>query len=606
MKEVLLKFKAETKDAEKNVENLNQDVQQTKKSAEDTNKAIDSGMEALDKRTNGAISGLKSLRSGLGSVISGMKTLRFAIAATGIGALLLAITSLTAYFTKTERGAQKLRVIMAALGSIVDNLVDVVIGLGESLVDAFENPKKTVQELGDSIKTYVIDAVQNIMEGLGLLGDAFSKLLEGDFAGALDTAKEGAKQLGSGLWDLSPVGAVFNTLSEGAQEFAKDVMNDVRAAASLADRLNKVKVAERELRVERAEANAVIERQKFISDDITRSYEERLQAARNAFTLEQDLLDRQLANERERLAIMEQQASLAESDEETLEAIADQRIKLAELEQASATKQIELNNKINALENERKMKAEEATAKAEEARLKEEEARNEELKAREEAIQKITEATLSQTEAEILAVQQKYDELIRLADKYGQDTVELREKASKEIQAIEDKAAKEEKERQKAVAKQKEDVTATAVNTALSLAEEGSTVQKSLAVAQSLWNTYQGITTALGSAPPPFNFISAALTGAAGFAAVRNILSTSPENAGSSGGGVGSVPSTASSGASGAPNVSLLGGNNPLSQISDALRQNAERPPKAIVVGQEVTSQQAADRRIFKKAQLAK
>ena len=605
MKEKVIVFKADTKSAEKNVENLNKDVQEVDKSADKANESIDKGLESLDKRTNGLVSGFKSLRSGLGSVITGMKSLKFAIAATGIGALLIAITSLTAYFTKTERGAQKFRVIAAALGSILDNLVDVVIHLGESLFNAFENPKKTVQELGQTIKTYVLDSVAQITSGLGLLGDAFRKLLEGDFSGALDTAKEGAKELGKGLFNLSPAGVIFNTVADGAQELFENIVKDTKAASNLADQLNRIKVAERELRVARAEANAEIERQKFISDDITRSFEERTEAARKAFALEQELLTKQLANERERLSVMEQQASLAESDEDTLEAIADQRVKLAELEQASATKQIELNNKINALENERLAKIAERKAKEEELAKAEQEAAQKALEEREKALNEITKAELSAKDAEIMAAQEKYDELIRLAQQYGQDTTALREKAAKEVNAIEKKYADEEVERQKAVAKQKEDVTQTAVSTALSLVQEGSTASKALAIAQSLWNTYQGITTALASAPPPFNFISAAVTGAAGFAAVRNIASTNPQNAGSGSAGVSGLSSASASGATGgAPNISLLGGNNPLGQISEALKQSADNPAKAIVVSEDVSTRQAADRRRFMKAKL--
>ena len=47
-------------------------------------------------------------------------------------------------------------------------------------------------------------------------------------------------------------------------------------------------------------------------------------------------------NEQERLRILEAQAELSDSNEEALEAIADQRVKVAELEGASATRQIRL------------------------------------------------------------------------------------------------------------------------------------------------------------------------------------------------------------------------------------------------------------------------
>jgi hypothetical protein len=62
-----------------------------------------------------AATAMNGLTGGIGKAVIAMKTLKGAIMATGIGALLIAVGSLIAYFTGTERGAQKLRVGMAAL-----------------------------------------------------------------------------------------------------------------------------------------------------------------------------------------------------------------------------------------------------------------------------------------------------------------------------------------------------------------------------------------------------------------------------------------------------------------------------------------------------------
>lgn len=120
---------------------------------------------------------------------------------------------------------------------------------------------------------------------------------------------------------------------------------------------------------------------------------------------------------------------------------------------------------------------------------------------------------------------------------------------------------------------------------------------KALAIAASIINTYKGITAALGSAPPPFNFISAAAVGAAGFAAVKNIVSV--QVPGSSGSGGASVPS--------APN---LNAGSPLSPTTIATNQvtldqrsiNAmgNRAIKAYVVETEISSAQQKIRRIQK------
>ena len=84
------------------------------------------------------------------------------------------------------------------------------------------------------------------------------------------------------------------------------------------------------------------------------------------------------------------------------------------------------------------------------------------------------------------------------------------------------------------------DATSNAITNLSLIAGKETVAGKALAIAASIINTYKGITTALSSAPPPFNFISAAAVGAAGFAAVRNIVSVQVPGAG---GGGASVPS---------------------------------------------------------------
>jgi hypothetical protein len=66
------------------------------------------------------------------AVMRGVATLgifKAALLATGIGVLLLAVNTLMAYFKGTQEGAEKLRVIMAALGAVVGTVRDAFFGL---------------------------------------------------------------------------------------------------------------------------------------------------------------------------------------------------------------------------------------------------------------------------------------------------------------------------------------------------------------------------------------------------------------------------------------------------------------------------------------------
>ena len=127
---------------------------------------------------------------------------------------------------------------------------------------------------------------------------------------------------------------------------------------------------------------------------------------------------------------------------------------------------------------------------------------------------------------------------------------------------------------------------------------------KALAVAQATINTYLGATKALATYPPPFGAIAAGTVILAGLLQVKKIVSTKVPTVpgakgGSSGGGSMSAPSiTAPSISSpGAPQLQGASGMNPTTQIAQSLSQVTGKPLKAYVVGQDMSSQQALDRR---------
>jgi hypothetical protein len=129
------------------------------------------------------------------------------------------------------------------------------------------------------------------------------------------------------------------------------------------------------------------------------------------------------------------------------------------------------------------------------------------------------------------------------------------------------------------------DATSNAITNLSLIAGKETVAGKALAIAASIINTYKGITTALSSAPPPFNFISAAAVGAAGFAAVKNIVSVQVPGAG---GGGASVPSL-SAGAPIAPPQPQAQTTTLDNQTINAIGNQAVR---AYVVENDVTSNQ--------------
>ena len=123
---------------------------------------------------------------------------------------------------------------------------------------------------------------------------------------------------------------------------------------------------------------------------------------------------------------------------------------------------------------------------------------------------------------------------------------------------------------------------------------------KSLAVAQATIDTYTGATKALATYPPPFGAIAAGTVVLAGLLNIKKIVSTQiPKLPGAKGGG-GSVstPSIAlpTIPTVQAPQIQTGTGINATSQIAQTIGA-AQKPIQAYVVSQQVSSQQALDRR---------
>ncbi|MBQ6176668.1 MAG: tape measure protein [Bacteroidales bacterium] len=101
----------------------------------------------------------------------------------------------------------------------------------------------TIKGFGDALKQYVLDRLTGIVAGLGLIGEAFSRLVHGDFSGAAESAKSAFVSL-SGLGAGGKAAASMRSVASGfgerydrhlaeerAKRAAKDAIEDPKAAA---------------------------------------------------------------------------------------------------------------------------------------------------------------------------------------------------------------------------------------------------------------------------------------------------------------------------------------------------------------------------------------
>ena len=200
-----------TSDAVKGVDKLNKSIKETNKDVKQTSETTSVLGSELDKATNGAIGKFKGLVSVVKTTIKGFKGLQVAIAATGLGLLLITLASLKAAFTGSEEGQNKFAKLMGVIGAVTGNVIDLLADLGGLIIKTFTEPKKVISDLGQTIKTYVIDNVNGVLDGLGLLGEALKKAFSGDFKGALKDAGEG---MGKIVYATNPAIQAINGLAK--------------------------------------------------------------------------------------------------------------------------------------------------------------------------------------------------------------------------------------------------------------------------------------------------------------------------------------------------------------------------------------------------------
>lgn len=252
-----------------------------------------------------------------------LKLLKVALIGTGIGALVVALGSLVAWFTKTQKGVEAANKIMAALGATINVIIDRASKLGSALVNLFT----------------------------------------GNFKQAGADAK-----------------AVFSGIG-------KEIVEETKLAWDLADILNEIDKREVMLSMSRAANRAEIEKLKKAADDQTLSTQERIKAAERAAEIEKKDLDVQTQLAEARLAntlgfkemngevrkLIEQikagditadevigKLGLSESTIEDLKNFRDQFNELQELMEDSYGRQTEQQNTLNSIRQEGADKAKEA------------------------------------------------------------------------------------------------------------------------------------------------------------------------------------------------------------------------------------------------------
>lgn len=294
-----------------------------------------SGNQTLQKVVGGtalAMKGLASANSFLGAGlkvnIGILKLFRLALIGTGVGALVVGLGALITFLTKSKRGVEAMNTIMAGFEAAVAVVTDRVAAFGAAIFDAVKDPEQALRDFGALITEFVIGKINLVLDGVTGLGKAIALVFKGEFKEALET---GVKAVGDLTDGLNPLAGAFDAVSESIAGVTDEITREAQAAINLERRLNRLKDAERAIGVERSKASKQIAELRFIAEDRTNTEEKRLKAIQDAGKIEEAIVAKEIANAKERVAIITAQVGLGESLEEDLQKQADAEIRLNNL-----------------------------------------------------------------------------------------------------------------------------------------------------------------------------------------------------------------------------------------------------------------------------------
>ena len=353
---------------------------------------------------------LNATAAATGNVSTGMKVLRGAIIATGIGALVVVLGSLIAYFTSTQEGINKVNRVLTPLKVAFQTLIGVVQSVGKVMVEAFQAAWQPIKKAGELIGTFLITPLKQV---IGVVR-GLSKVITGDFEGAWEEVKKPtqdlvnkAKEMGKAASDAK---GKFSELGGEMKNIAGNIKATMDEALKRGQRIEEINQKLSSSEADYIEQTAKLKQQfkelNLIAEDTTKTFAEREEAARKSIDVQREI--NKLAEDRN---LLEQEllnlkfASNDTSDADRAE-LAKKKAELAEQAAARIEAITTQNNKVNTI---RKAANDQANAQAKEAADRARDILQEQLKQQREAVDEYakTNSAVAQSLQERLSIEEK-------------------------------------------------------------------------------------------------------------------------------------------------------------------------------------------------------
>lgn len=632
MEKIEFELVADTKQSNKNIENVNKSIVDLNKNLETTGKDAEAGMDALSE---GAKKADKSSFS-LG------KTLKTAFAIGGIVGIAVKIFNKFAEVLKENQNVANLfSIATEAISIVFTDLVNFLlnnIGAVKDFMNAlFKDPLGTIKEFSLRIKQGIIDRFNQALEVLGFLGSAIKKVFQGDFSGALADVKEAGKQT---VDVFTGVDDSFDQVAESVSKYTKEVIKTAAANVELA---NSAELAAAKNQGLLEQFDFENEKLRQIRDEERNSIEDRIKAnndLRDNLQKQQKLMlanaqisidaaNAQLAKDKDNVEFKKQLIE-AENELAAVKAtIAGFESEFKANDLALDKEKIELTN--SKLESETNLAVEKKRLNAEQIeddllRLQEmQRIDGEEQELQMARLQRVIDEANAGTQAKVDA-QIALDEFMAESERTN---LERKTEIAEAEEALEEKKRKQKEETLDAIiniagAESKLGKIAFVAKMALQLKEQiadakalilkakNAMIEAKIKAAGAGTEIAGSTAKAANTAPPPFNvpFILAAITTGIGIIstvkAAVNATKQATSKVGAPSGGGTDIPTPQAAVASAVatpPDLTSVGASG-VNQIADAIGQQNQQPIQAFVVANDVTTAQSLDRNIVDGASL--
>lgn len=337
-----------------------------------TGKAIDKiddleqGIKGLNEELADTSKGLDGLDGGAKQARKGIKGIGLALKASGVGLAVAAFAKLKEVFEQNQSVADTFATAFEVVSLMFNDFVNFVVGNAQTVIDVFkaffEDPIGNIKDFGRAIVDNVINRFNSALEAIGFLGEAVVKVFKGDFAGAMDSAKQGASSFVDAVALIHPkdIAEGFNNIAEATKNYVTQTVTAAATNIQLGKSAEIARVKQQGL-IETYDRQA--EKLRQIRDDDTKSIEERIKANDDLAAVLDEQTQAMLDQVDIQIAAAQAQYDKNQSQENYIALLEAQQEREAVLAQIEGFRSEQISNRI-ALQKEQKDLEDEATEDA--------------------------------------------------------------------------------------------------------------------------------------------------------------------------------------------------------------------------------------------------